>query len=377
LKVDVGDHVKAGDVVAVLEHSTQDAQLAQAKAQQAAAEANLANLKAPARDADIAVAQAAVTSAEAALARVQQPARQADINQANAAVRAAQAGLAKVKAGATAEDIEQARLRIEQAKNQLLSVQGQRDAVCGQARALSEGKGPAKAAGLAAGGQCESFRGQTQAAEAAVQIAEQAYQRIQTGPTDQDIAVAQAAVDQAQAGYQRVVQGPTANDIAQAQAAVDQAKAGVTRTQQGATQDAINAVAAQVEAAKAAVNLAQISLDEMTIKAPFDGVVSARNATIGSSIAAGGATGVVNLVSEATEVTLDVETALLNQVKVGDPIKLVVDSWPDTTFQGKVSRIVPVIDTTTRTFKVIAEADDKDHQLKPGMFATVTLLGGK
>ena len=61
--------------------------------------------------------------------------------------------------------------RVEQAKNQLLSVQGQKDAACGTAGASHL----PDAARSQAQGQCTSLQGQAQASEAAVAIAEQAY----------------------------------------------------------------------------------------------------------------------------------------------------------------------------------------------------------
>ncbi len=389
IKVDVGDRVKAGDVIAVLEKSTQEAQLAQAKAQLAAAQANLANIQAPPREADLAAAQAGIRAAQAGLDRLRQSVRPADIAAAQAGLKAAQAGLERVKTGAQPEDREQARLRIEQAKNQLLSLQGQRDAVCGTAAALrdsnppSQAKDAVKTQAAQATGQCDSFRGQVQAAEAAVQIAEQAYQRIENGATDQDLTQAQAAVDQASANLQRLNQGPTQAELNQAQAAIDQANASLRRLQAGPSDEQVKAVEAQVNVAQAAVDLAQLNVDDMTLKAPFDGVISARNATVGTSVSGGGgggggtSSGVVTLISDATEVAFDVDSALIAQIKVGDPIEVTVDTYADSVFKGKVTRIAPTADPTTRTFKVYAEPTDPDRKLRPGMYTTVTLLGGK
>lgn len=325
LRVDVGDRVKAGDVVAVMEHSTQDAALAQAQAQLQVAQANLALLRAPAR--------------------------QVDVAQAQAAVRVAQANLERLQAGATAEDRETARLRIEQAKNQLWSLQGQRDGVCGQAAELRHTKG-ADVQAAQATGQCDSFRGQVQAAEAAVQIAEQNYQRLISGATEAEINVAQANIDQALAGVARAQTGSIPQQIAVAQA--------------------------QVAAAQTAVDAAQLNVDEATIVAPFDGVVSVRNATVGAWVGAGGGqgNGLLTLISQATDVTFDVETALVGQVEVGGPVKISVDTYSGVSFKGKITRVAPTGDTSTRTFRVTAEPDDPEGKLKPGMFANV-VVGGR
>lgn len=355
LPVQVGDKVKAGDVIAIFDDSSQQAGLAQAQAQLGTAQAQLAT------------AQAQLGAAQANLANLQAPARQVDIAQAQAAVKVAQAGLTRLQAGATDEDKEQARLRIDQAKNQLLGLQGQRDAACGQASALRDVTGPGKSAVQAqiaqASGSCDSLRGQTQAAEAAVQIAEQAYQRILNGATEYDVAQAQAAVEQAQAGVNRTTAGATAQQIAAVQAQVDVAQAQV------------NVAQAAVKTAEAGVNAAQLAVDETVIKAPFDGVITARNAAPGAIVGSGN-TSVATLMSAANEVTFDVEAPLIGQVEMGAPVEITVDTYPGTIFKGKVVRVAPTADTMTRTFRVTAAPNDAKGQLKPGMFANL-VIGGK
>jgi len=342
LRVQVGDKVKAGDVIAVFDDSSQQAGLAQAQAQLGTAQAQLAT------------AQAQLGAAQANLANVQAPARPVDLAQAQAAVKVAQAGLDRLQAGATAEDKEQARLRVEQARNQLLSVQGQRDAACG--------KDLPKPMREAQVGQCEALQGQTQAAEAAVDIAQQAYQRIQSGATEYDLAQAQAAVEQAQTGVNRVAAGATSQQIAAAQAQVDVAQAQV------------NVAQAAVKAAEAGVATAQLGVDETVVKAPFDGIVTARSAAPGAIVGSGN-TSVATLIATANEVTFDVEAPLVGQVEIGAPVEITVSTYPGTTFKGKVVRISPTADTATRTFRVTAEPDDPKSQLKPGMFANLVIGG--
>ena len=133
------------------------------------------------------------------------------------------------------------------------------------------------------------------------------------------------------------------------------------------------------QVAKAAIEVAQLNVDETVLRAPFDGIVSARSGTVGAWAAGGGgasSTGVVTLVSATTEVTFDVETSLISQVEIGAPVTITVDAYPDQKFSGKVTRISPTADTSTRTFRVTAEPTDPDRKLKPGMFTTIS-LGGK
>ena len=59
-------------------------------------------------------------------------------------------------------------------------------------------------------------------------------------------------------------------------------------------------------------------------------------------------------------------------VKVGMPVKLAVDIFPDEEFTGTVSLIYPALDPTTRTFKVEVKVPNSKCTLRPGMYARTT-----
>jgi RND family efflux transporter MFP subunit len=60
-------------------------------------------------------------------------------------------------------------------------------------------------------------------------------------------------------------------------------------------------------------------------------------------------------------------------VKVGQPLTLHVDAYPDKSFSATVSRISPAVSPQTRTFAFEASAPNHDAMLKPGTFARVRL----
>lgn len=60
-------------------------------------------------------------------------------------------------------------------------------------------------------------------------------------------------------------------------------------------------------------------------------------------------------------------------VKVDQPVEATVESLPGEVFQGKVSLIHPHLELPTRTNRVRVELENKDHKLRPGMYATVVL----
>ena len=55
-------------------------------------------------------------------------------------------------------------------------------------------------------------------------------------------------------------------------------------------------------------------------------------------------------------------------------MRIAVDAYPGRTFEGKITTIEPQIATDTRNIRVQATIDNPDHILKPGMFATTTVV---
>jgi Cu(I)/Ag(I) efflux system membrane fusion protein len=63
----------------------------------------------------------------------------------------------------------------------------------------------------------------------------------------------------------------------------------------------------------------------------------------------------------------------LGLVRVGQSVEATVEPLPGRTFSGKVEFVQPHLDPATRTDEVWYTLDNPGHQLRPGMFATVTL----
>ena len=69
--------------------------------------------------------------------------------------------------------------------------------------------------------------------------------------------------------------------------------------------------------------------------------------------------------------TTEKDSALL---KVGQTVRIVVDAYPGKNFEGKITTIEPQISTDTRNIRVQATIANPDRILKPGMFATTTVV---
>src|SRR4029078_3685922 len=62
------------------------------------------------------------------------------------------------------------------------------------------------------------------------------------------------------------------------------------------------------------------------------------------------------------------------QLKVGQTVRISVDAYPGKTFEGNVTTIEPQVSADTRTLRVQATIGNPDRILKPGMFATTTVV---
>jgi cobalt-zinc-cadmium efflux system membrane fusion protein len=114
------------------------------------------------------------------------------------------------------------------------------------------------------------------------------------------------------------------------------------------------------------------------MKSPLTGIVVERNVTPGQSI--GGDSGqVVFTVADLDmlQVVADVYERDLALVKEGQFAKVSVEAYPDVSFPATVATIGDVVDPTSRTIKLRALVNNKDHRLKPEMFARLHIEVGE
>ena len=408
LNVDVGSQVKAGDVLAEIDSSAIQAQVAQAEAALAAAQARLAtidagpraemvaqaeasaeaaqekvnSLKAAGRPETIAAAQDNARAAAEKLASLKAAGRPETIAQAQDNLRAAQARLDQLKSGATTEQKNAAQAAVDQAQSTVdmakaiqakACAAGPSDA-CNAATlqlsfaSTSLGQAKAQQALLTAPPTADQL---TQA-QAAVDAAAQQVKLAQSPLNSHDIAAAQAAVDAANEQVALAKNPVGSHDIAAAQAAADAAAAAAELAKQPFTDNDRLAAQAGVDQAQAAVDQAMLVLKDTTILAPFDGVVSQRYLAQGAMAAP--TTPIVAIISGEVEVTMNLDEAKLGQVAVGQPVTITVAAYPGEQFPGKVVATAPGLDPRSRTRLVRIQPNATD-KLLDGMYAQVTIDG--
>ena len=137
----------------------------------------------------------------------------------------------------------------------------------------------------------------------------------------------------------------------------------------------------QIDVAQAGVNAATVQLDYCTVRAPFAGVIIAKNAQVGeivSPFSAGGGftrTGVGTIVDmDSLEVDVDVNEAYINRVQPNQPAQAVLDAYPNWTIPAHVIAVIPTADRSKATVKVRIALDQKDARVLPDMGARVSFL---
>src|SRR3982075_1037203 len=172
------------------------------------------------------------------------------------------------------------------------------------------------------------------------------------GPEQGDLASFKAQATVAQLSLDRAKQlalrqfRPQAT-VDQAQSAFDQANAGIAKT--------------------------QAIISQKLVRAPFDGELGVRKVEVGQFLTAG--TQIVTLTDlSMLYLNFTVTEKDSAQLKVGHTVRIAVDAYPGRSFEGKSTTIDPQIATDTRNIRVQATIANPDRILKPGMFATTTVV---
>ena len=133
---------------------------------------------------------------------------------------------------------------------------------------------------------------------------------------------------------------------------------------------------AKLQAAKAAYKEVQIMQSYLQIRAPFDGVVTARNINTGAYVGPAGKGSELPLLTVQDDKKLRLSVAVPETyaayLKHGDSISFTVRSLPNQTFKAKIARMSGALDARLRSERVEMDIEN-NTLLMPGMVAEVTL----
>ena len=128
--------------------------------------------------------------------------------------------------------------------------------------------------------------------------------------------------------------------------------------------------AASLVQAEGGLAAAELSLEECVVRAPMDGVVSAKKLHPGAMVSA--ASEIFGIVAtDPLRALFEVPTTALPLLKPGETkVRVTVDAWPDDPVDLVVGEAYPAADPATRTVTVRALLPNPDGKFRPGMYVT-------
>ncbi len=149
-----------------------------------------------------------------------------------------------------------------------------------------------------------------------------------------------------------------------------------------AAQASVQVADAQVAVAQGQLDQAKYNLSKTVIRSPMDGIVMARNVSIGQTVAASLQTPTLfSLATNLTDMQVDtsVDEADAGSVREGASAVFTVTAYPNQTFTGTVSqvRVNPTVVQNVVTYDAVVTVHDASGKLLPGMTAQVTVSVGK
>jgi len=235
----------------------------------------------------------------------------------------------------------------------------------------------------------EEKEAELQEDRAALDVLRARWEQMETGARPEELAQAEQLVRQAEASwqtslddYQRLKNLKDRGFVSQqhldeamlkvtlSEAEYQSAREKLALLRKGARQEDRDALLAQIRQAEAKVRLAEMHLENTTIRAPLGGVISKRYVDRGALV--GTATPILRIVAmDRVKVVVQVVESELARLRSGAFADINVDAYENEVFKGMVTCVSPTVDPESRTADVEMQVENKDHRLKPGMFARV------
>ena len=141
------------------------------------------------------------------------------------------------------------------------------------------------------------------------------------------------------------------------------------------SQRSLDESAANLEVAQARLVLAQATAARLKIVAPFDGIVGIRQVSVGDYLKDGA--DIVNIEDmEAIFVDYRLPERFQSKLRRGQTAVLDIDALPGRQYTAQILAIDPLIDANGRSIGIRGCIDNRQLQLRPGMFARVNTVFG-
>jgi membrane fusion protein, multidrug efflux system len=183
------------------------------------------------------------------------------------------------------------------------------------------------------------------------------------------VALAESQYRLAQTTTQRYQSLLATGDVSRTVA--DQAKTEAETSLQG-----VNTARASLAEARAQLALAEKAATDVAVIAPFSGVISARQVSLGEYVQPSNPV-VTLLKMDPLRLLLTIPSVQAGAVATGQQVTATVDAFPGEVFTGHISAVNPAITAESRSFMVEAKVRNPKARLKPGMFAVARIDQGK
>lgn len=201
----------------------------------------------------------------------------------------------------------------------------------------------------------EQLKAASRASEAALKVAEAAYETAKVNLAD-------AGREKERWATLRKQGSGTEQQLDQAATAFERAEAQLKQAE------------AQIAQGRATLEQTKVSIDDATIESPISGVVSLKYVHEGAFVGPSSPLFRVVDISEV-EITGGVADRHYPKLEAGRTAAQVeVDAYPGETFSGTVTRLRPELDKVTRTVAVTIKVPNESLKLKPGMYARIELI---
>ena len=362
IHVEVGDPVKAGELLIALDTTHLDWAVEQAEIGFETARINFEELGELIEEADIQAAEADLLLAQETLAEVEKGPRTEELAAAKSAVAAAWARYEELQEKPTPAQINSALATLRKAEITLQQAQREYDKIAW----LPEAAASAAADDL-------------QRATVDLEAAKAAFEEANKPATESELQSALSAAQAAQDNFNRLSEKPTPAELAAANANVVSAQTTLDKLLEGPKESDLRKGELNVRQAVIGLEQARLDRKHADVVAPIDGTVLSINVELGQQASAG--TVAATLADTANvRLVVNVEQKDISRIYPGQPVAISVFALPDDQFAGVVDRVAPIANAGTGfvTFPVIIVLSEGPLELLlPGMTASAVFQEGE
>lgn len=360
--VNVGDAVKAGDLLLTLDTTDLQRGVDRATLDLETAQADLAKLNEDSSPGDIAVAQANLRAAQENLAKVQAGPTKAELASAQSKLYSVQSKYSELKAPPTGAEVDEVKAELEKADIDRQNAQREYDKIKWR---NDKGMMPESAALYKATVEYERVVAKAN--------------RINQPSAQSNVQDALSNIQKAQSDLELLKQKPTAADLSEAQAKVVDAQQKLDKLKIGPSPAQLESAEAKVQKAKLDVDEAKAKMKNAQVLAPSAGTVLELPLAAGERGSVGK---VVASLADTRQLKLTVKVAEVDITKIsmGQPAQIAIDALRGHKFAGVIENIAPInqSDKDVVNYPVtIRLTDPALDGVRPGMNAVATLTNAE